>query len=70
MKPTVMICAGGTGGHMFPALSLAEDLKSRDCRVVFMVDQRAAHYTEDYQDIDVHAAFIFLVGRDIVEDSL
>ncbi len=50
-SPTIMICAGGTGGHMFPALALAQDLKSRDCRIVLVTDHRTVHYTKD-QNID------------------
>lgn len=49
-----MICAGGTGGHMFPALSLAEDLKSRGNKVVIVTDNRAVKYTKSYEDLDVH----------------
>ncbi len=30
MANRVMICAGGTGGHLFPAIALAEQLQSRD----------------------------------------
>jgi len=45
-KQTIMICAGGTGGHMFPALSLAHDLLARDCQVVMVTDTRAVKYTE------------------------
>ena len=54
MTQTVMICAGGTGGHMFPALSLAEDLKSRGCRVVVVTDKRAVKYTDGYDDLNVN----------------
>jgi len=35
-KPCVMIMAGGTGGHVFPALSLAGLLRSRDIEVVWL----------------------------------
>jgi len=35
-KPCVMIMAGGTGGHVFPALSLAGALRSRDIDVVWL----------------------------------
>jgi UDP-N-acetylglucosamine--N-acetylmuramyl-(pentapeptide) pyrophosphoryl-undecaprenol N-acetylglucosamine transferase len=35
-KPCVMIMAGGTGGHVFPALSLAGALRSRDIEVVWL----------------------------------
>jgi len=35
-KPCVMIMAGGTGGHVFPALSLAGLLRARDIEVVWL----------------------------------
>ena len=53
-KQTIMLCAGGTGGHVFPALSLAKDLLSRDCNVVFLTDERAIKYVRDkYDDMTV-----------------
>ena len=35
-KPCIMIMAGGTGGHVFPALALADVLRARDCEVVWL----------------------------------
>jgi len=54
LQKTIMICAGGTGGHMFPALALAQDLKSRDYRVVIVTDTRTVHYTKDQGLDHVH----------------
>ena len=38
--PTILLCAGGTGGHLFPAESLAHALRARGIRVVLATDAR------------------------------
>ena len=41
----LMIAAGGTGGHMFPAQALAEAMLKRGWRVKLSTDARGARYT-------------------------
>jgi UDP-N-acetylglucosamine--N-acetylmuramyl-(pentapeptide) pyrophosphoryl-undecaprenol N-acetylglucosamine transferase len=40
--PLVLICAGGTGGHLFPAEALANALKIAGARVALATDKRVA----------------------------
>ncbi len=41
---SIMLAAGGTGGHLFPAFALAEELKRRDIVVDLMTDMRGDRY--------------------------
>ena len=50
----VVLSAGGTGGHMFPAFALARALLVRNIPVVLVTDARGARYKEQYPDIPFH----------------
>ena len=43
--PLLVIAAGGTGGHMFPAQALAEAMLEKGWRVRLSTDERGARYT-------------------------
>jgi len=43
---TIILSSGGTGGHVFPALSLAEELSTRGYNVVIMTDHRGEVFQE------------------------
>lgn len=46
--PLVVIGAGGTGGHMFPASAFAVEMKSRGWCVGLMTDERGRKYTDGF----------------------
>jgi UDP-N-acetylglucosamine--N-acetylmuramyl-(pentapeptide) pyrophosphoryl-undecaprenol N-acetylglucosamine transferase len=46
--PLLVIAAGGTGGHMFPAQALAEEMLARRWRVHLATDSRGARYAENF----------------------
>ncbi len=46
--PHLLIAAGGTGGHMFPAQALAEAMLARGWRVTLSTDARGARYTSGF----------------------
>ncbi|MEP2641986.1 UDP-N-acetylglucosamine--N-acetylmuramyl-(pentapeptide) pyrophosphoryl-undecaprenol N-acetylglucosamine transferase [Roseobacter sp.] len=47
-QPLLLIAAGGTGGHMFPAQALAEAMLARGWRVKLSTDARGARYTKGF----------------------
>jgi len=54
-KPTYLLASGGTGGHLFPALSLGEELKSHGRRVYLITDNRAQSLSQEkcFEDVFV-----------------
>ncbi|MGB8366616.1 MAG: undecaprenyldiphospho-muramoylpentapeptide beta-N-acetylglucosaminyltransferase [Rhizomicrobium sp.] len=45
---TIVLSAGGTGGHLFPAQALAAELLQRGRRIVVMTDARGRHYDTQF----------------------
>ncbi len=49
----IALASGGTGGHIFPARALAEELNMRGYRVVLMTDGRGEKYDELFPNVDI-----------------
>lgn len=50
----VVLAAGGTGGHVFPAEALATELKSRGCKLVLITDNRGGNIGGTLGELEVH----------------
>jgi UDP-N-acetylglucosamine--N-acetylmuramyl-(pentapeptide) pyrophosphoryl-undecaprenol N-acetylglucosamine transferase len=53
-EPLVLLAAGGTGGHLFPAEALAVALKARGVTVDLATDERATRYGHDFPARAIH----------------
>jgi UDP-N-acetylglucosamine--N-acetylmuramyl-(pentapeptide) pyrophosphoryl-undecaprenol N-acetylglucosamine transferase len=53
-KGLVMLAAGGTGGHLFPAQALAESLVKRGFDIHLMTDERVRDYGKNFPASQVH----------------
>lgn len=50
---TIVLSAGGTGGHLFPAQALAGELLRRGRRIVVMTDSRGRNYQSVFPGADI-----------------
>lgn len=53
-EKTVVLCAGGSGGHIFPAIALADELIKNNYNVVLFTDNRGEVYKNKNEKIKVH----------------
>jgi UDP-N-acetylglucosamine--N-acetylmuramyl-(pentapeptide) pyrophosphoryl-undecaprenol N-acetylglucosamine transferase len=54
MKSPILLSAGGTGGHLFPAEALAHELVARGFEVHLATDERAGKYAERFPVKSIH----------------
>ncbi len=50
----IVVAAGGTGGHLFPAAALSHALKARGFEVHLVTDERAKKYGGDFPACEIH----------------
>lgn len=53
-RGTFVLAAGGTGGHLFPAQALAEELNRRGYGVHLMTDERVRDYGKSFPAVETH----------------
>ena len=53
-RQCVVLAAGGTGGHLFPAESLAGELMRRDFHLVLVTDRRGAAFEGPLGELETH----------------
>ena len=54
MTKSIMVTAGGTGGHLFPAFSLAQELARRGYEIDLITDMRGHHYGSDFPAREIY----------------
>jgi UDP-N-acetylglucosamine--N-acetylmuramyl-(pentapeptide) pyrophosphoryl-undecaprenol N-acetylglucosamine transferase len=62
-RALVLLAAGGTGGHLFPAEALSRALARRGAVVHLATDERATRYGEDFPAAAIHVIPSATLGR-------
>ncbi|APH72770.1 undecaprenyldiphospho-muramoylpentapeptide beta-N-acetylglucosaminyltransferase [Aquibium oceanicum] len=61
-KGTILLAAGGTGGHVFPAEALAHELKGRGWSVHLVTDGRAERFAGSFPADGIHTVPSSTIG--------
>jgi UDP-N-acetylglucosamine--N-acetylmuramyl-(pentapeptide) pyrophosphoryl-undecaprenol N-acetylglucosamine transferase len=55
-RSSILIAAGGTGGHLFPAQSLAQELVARGHEVILITDERGLAWKDSFVGVDMRVS--------------
>ena len=66
--PLIILAAGGTGGHVFPAEALARELLGRGLRVALMTDQRGGKFSDD-MPVPVYRIRASSLGKGVIRKA-
>lgn len=69
-SPLIILSAGGTGGHIMPAQSLAHDLIARGYRVEIITDSRGLKFTKGFGTIKLHEVSAGTFGKGLPKLAL
>jgi UDP-N-acetylglucosamine--N-acetylmuramyl-(pentapeptide) pyrophosphoryl-undecaprenol N-acetylglucosamine transferase len=53
-KGIILLCAGGTGGHLFPAEAVAHELKRRGYTIHLAADDRVERFADNFPAAEIH----------------
>ena len=62
-KPLVVVAAGGTGGHMFPAQAFADEMHARGWTVALVTDERGLRFPGLFPGVPVTKVEAASTGR-------
>ena len=48
-KPYIMIAAGGSGGHLFSADAVSNELRKRNYRIILLTDKRVKRFLNNFK---------------------
>ncbi len=67
--PCIVLAAGGTGGHIFPAEALARELLGRGFSVALLTDKRGARFSEELS-VPVYNVWASSLGKGVFGKAL
>ncbi|VAX07752.1 UDP-N-acetylglucosamine--N-acetylmuramyl-(pentapeptide) pyrophosphoryl-undecaprenol N-acetylglucosamine transferase, partial [hydrothermal vent metagenome] len=53
----IVLAAGGTGGHVFPAIALMHELRRRGHEITFVTDDRGYQYRDHFEGVKTRKIF-------------